>query len=133
MPFAFHSHVIRISFACQSYVVRISLVCARMLSVCTCMSFVCHSYVRVCHLHVTRMYSYVMVCHSYVFVCHPYVTRMYSCIIRMSLLCGFTMDHLKRNHSAFQLRIFFKKHYITMFVIITSKLHHSYTCHHLKV
>ena len=29
---------------------------------------------------------------QYVLVCHPYVTRMYSYVIRMSLVCGFTMN-----------------------------------------
>ena len=100
-----------------------SLVCARILSVCTRMSFIYHSYVLVCHLHVPRIYQYVIVCglyvlvchqyvivcngmslvctrmssvcHSYVLVCHCYVTRMYSHVIPMSLVCGFTMNHLE--------------------------------------
>ena len=29
---------------------------------------------------------------QHVLVCHPYVTRMYSYLIRMSLVCGFTMN-----------------------------------------
>ena len=36
---------------------------------------------------------YVLVCHSYVLVCHLYVTPMYLYVIRISLVCGFTMDH----------------------------------------
>ena len=69
-----------------------------------------HSYILVCHPYVTRMYSCVipmsLACtimsslyHSYVLVCHPYVTRMYLHVIRMSLVgirmslvCGFTMN-----------------------------------------
>ena len=54
-----------------------------------CMSSVCHSNVIRMSLVYTRMSS---VCHSYVLVCQPYVTRMYSCVIRMSLVCGFTMN-----------------------------------------
>ena len=75
-----HPYVTRMSFVC--HVIRMSLVCTRMLSVC-------HSYVLICHLYVTRMSS---VRHSYVLVCHPYVTRMYSSVIRMSLVCGLTMN-----------------------------------------
>ena len=41
-------------------------------------------------MYVTRIYSYVMVS----LVCHPYVTRMYLYVIRMSLVCGFTMNPL---------------------------------------
>ena len=66
-----------------------SLVCTRLL-------FVCHSYV-LRMSYVTHMYSYVIrmslvgtsmssVCHSYVLVCH-----------RMSLVCGFTMNHLNKD------------------------------------
>ena len=86
--FVFFSN--HISSVCHSYVIRMSLVCTRMSFVCTSMSSVCYSYVLVCHPYVTRMSS---VCHSYVFVCHPYVTRMYLYVIRMSLVCGFTMNH----------------------------------------
>ena len=67
----------------------------------TPMPSVCHSYVLACHPYVTRMYSmssvshsYVPVCHSYVLLCYPYVTRMYSYVIRMSLVCGFTMNRI---------------------------------------
>ena len=38
----------------------------------------------------TRMSS---VCHLYLLVYHPYVTPMYSYVIRMLLVCGFTMNH----------------------------------------
>ena len=89
-------------FVCYSYVtcryshvIGMSLVCARILSVCTRMYsyvMVCHSYLLVCNgvsLVCTRMSS---VCHSHVLVCHPYFTRMYSYVIRMSLVCGFTMN-----------------------------------------
>ena len=104
--FSFEPHVIRMSLVCHSYVTPMSLVCTRM-------SFVCHSYVLVCHLYVTRIYSYVLVCHQYVtrtslvctrmssvchsdvLVCDPYVTRMYSYVIRMSRVCGFTMNLLR--------------------------------------
>ena len=48
------------------------------------MSFVCH--------------SFVLVYYIYVLVCHPYVTCMYSYVILMSLVCGFTMNHLKTIH-----------------------------------
>ena len=55
------------SFQCYiQYVICMSLVCSGMLSVC-------HSYVLVCHLYETHMYSYVM---------------------RLSLVCGFTMNHV---------------------------------------
>ena len=40
----------------------------------------------------TRMSS---VCHSYALVCHPYATRMYSYVIRIWLVCGFTMNLLR--------------------------------------
>ena len=45
------------------------------------MPFVYHSYVLVCHPYVTRMCSYV--------------THMYSYVIRMSLVCGFTMNRFQ--------------------------------------
>ena len=68
-------------------------------TVCTRMSSVYRSYVLVCHPYVTRMYlchtydtRMASVCHSYVLVCHPYVTRMYSYSIRVSLVCGFTIN-----------------------------------------
>ena len=71
-----------------SYVIRMSLVCTRMSFVCTGMSSVRHSYVLVCYLYVTRMCSYVirisLACTHMSSVCHSYV-------IRMSLVCGFTM------------------------------------------
>ena len=113
MSLVCHPYVTRMSSVCHSYVICISLVCTRVSLVCTRMSFVCtrissicHSYVLVCHLYVfvchqcdsyiirmshlcTRMSS---ACHSYVPVCNLYVTRMYSYIIRMSLVCGFTIN-----------------------------------------
>ena len=84
----------------HSYVIRMSLAC-------TCMSSVCHSYALVCHPYVTHMYSYVTrvlllwtrmspVCHSYILVCHlvchSYVLACQPYVIRMSLVCGFTMN-----------------------------------------
>ena len=105
-----HSHVL----VCYSCVTHMYLYISRMSLLRTCMSSVCHSYVLVCHPYVTRMYSYVKpyvtriysyvirislvctcmssVCHSYVLVSHPYVTHLYSYVIRMSLVCGFTMN-----------------------------------------
>ena len=77
---------------CHSHVICMSLLCARTVHLCTCMPFACHSYVLVCYMYVTRMYLNVMICHSYVIVCHPYVTRMYLYVIRMSLVCGFTIE-----------------------------------------
>ena len=42
------------------------------------------------------MFFVSFVCHSYVIhmllVCNPFVTRMYSHVIRMSLVCDFTMN-----------------------------------------
>ena len=94
--------------ACHSYVTRMCLY----LSLCTRMLFICHSYILYVirmSLSSTRMSS---VCHSYVLICHPYVIRMYSCVIRtslvctrksslcqsyvirMSLVCGFTMNRI---------------------------------------
>ena len=75
-------HVIRMSLQCHPYVTLM------------------YSYVLACHPYVTRItlssvsHSYVPVCHSYVLVCYPYVTRMYSYVIRMSLVCGFTMNRI---------------------------------------
>ena len=113
----YHSCVTRM----QLYIICIYLHVICMSLVCTHMSSVCHSYVLVyngmslvCHTYVTCMYSYVMVCHLYVIcmslvyirissvyrwcvlLCHLYVTRMYSYVIGMSLVCGFTMNPLKR-------------------------------------
>ena len=68
------SHVIRMSFACYLFALIFFL------------------YVLIFHSYVSRMYSYASVRHSYVLVWHPYVTRMYSYLIRMSLVCGFTMN-----------------------------------------
>ena len=82
--------------------------CLHVICICS-MSFVYQSYVLVCHPYVTHMYSYLIrmslvytrmssVCHWYVLVCHPYVTRikdlarMYSYVIRVLLVCGFTMN-----------------------------------------
>ena len=62
-----HSYVSRMEW----YVICMSLLCTRMSLVCTCMSSVCQQYVLVCHQYVTCMYSYV---------------------IRMSLICGSTMN-----------------------------------------
>ena len=65
------------------------------------MSVVCPLYVLVCHPHATRVYSYVirMSLDSHVLACHPYVARTYSYVIRVylyviriSLVCGFTMN-----------------------------------------
>ena len=66
--------------ACHPYVTRMEFVChfIRMSLLCTRISSVCHSYIPACYL--------------YVLVCHPYVTRMYSYVIRVSLVCGFTMN-----------------------------------------
>ena len=76
-----HSFAICMSFVCQSYVLSchwyficMSLLYACKSSVCTRTPFVCHSYLLVCRLYATRMYSYV---------------------IRMSLVCGFTMNYIK--------------------------------------
>ena len=70
-----------------SYVIRMSLAFTRMSSVCHLHVTPMYSYVLVCHLYVTRMYLYVMVCHSDVLVCHPYVARVYSYVISMSSAC----------------------------------------------
>ena len=70
-----------------SYVISMSLVCTRM-------SFQCHFYVLVCN-GMSLVYTRIpYVCYSYVLVCHPYVTRLYSYVIRMSLVCDFTMNRL---------------------------------------
>ena len=73
-----------------------SFVClvSRMSFVCTRMSSACHSCVLVCHPYVTRLACTRMssVCRSYILVCHPYVTRVYLYVIRISLVCGFTMN-----------------------------------------
>ena len=78
----------------QPYVTRIYSCLIRMSLVYSRMSFVCHSYVFVHHSYVTRMYSYVirmsLVCTRMSFVCHSYVLV----VIRMSLVCGFTMNLL---------------------------------------
>ena len=50
------------------------------------------SYVICMSLVSTRMSA---LCHSYVLVCQPYVTLMYSYGIRMSLVCGFTMNPIR--------------------------------------
>ena len=83
-----HSHVP----VCHAYVTRMYSYVICMSVVCTRMSPVCYSYVLVVicmSLVCTRMSS---VSHSYVLEYHPYVTRMYSYVIRMSLVCGFTMN-----------------------------------------
>ena len=93
----------RMSSVCHSYVIVCHLYVTRMYSFIIRMSLLCtpyvlcYSYVLICHLYVTPMYSYVIrmslvgtgmssVCHSYVLVCH-----------RMSLVCGFTMNHLNKD------------------------------------
>ena len=70
-----------------------------MYSYVTHMSFVCHSYVLICYLHVLVCNGMSLACtrflsvyYSYVLVCLPYVTRMYSYVIRMSFVCGFTVN-----------------------------------------
>ena len=82
-------------FICMySYAIRMSVVCTHISSVChsyvlcTRMSSVCIRMPSVC----TRMSS---LCHSYVLACHPYVTHIYLYVIRMSLVCGFTMNLFK--------------------------------------
>ena len=89
MPSLGHSYILEchlyvtgvrtpMSSACHLYV----LVCNGMPLVCTPMSLIC-----------ARILS---VCHSYILVCHPHVTPMYSYVIRMSLICGFTMHPTER-------------------------------------
>ena len=76
------------------YLICMSVVCTCMSSVCHSYVLVCHSYVLVCHPHITRMYSYVirmsLVCTRMSFACHSYV------VIRMSLICGFTMNLFRK-------------------------------------
>ena len=97
-----------------------SFACACILPICMRIPSVWQSYVLVCHPYVTGISS---VCHSYVLICHSYVTRMYSYVIRISLVCGFTMNHLalakkscnKINNSRAQVcRLLF---FVTMFWI----------------
>ena len=76
--------------ACHPYVTPMPSVCHSYVLVCTRMSSVCHSYYSMSSVS----HSYVPVCHSYVLVCYPYVTRMYSYVIRISLVCGFTMNRI---------------------------------------
>ena len=105
-----HSYVIRMPFVYHSYVNGMSNVCTRMLLICHTDVIRMYSYV-ICILLVctrkdvkeklsnflgirilsvcTRMSS---VCHSYVLVCHLYVTRIYSYVIRVTLVCGFTVN-----------------------------------------
>ena len=66
------------------YVIHMSLACNRMSSVFDTYVLVCHSYVHTCHSYVTRVYLYVT---HMSLVYHSYVTRM-------SLVCGFTINHL---------------------------------------
>ena len=88
-----------------SYVIRMSLLCTRISSVCqsfvcmylnrisllcTCIPSVCQSFVLVCRPYVTHMYSYV-----------NRIARMFSYVIRMPLVCGFTMDLLKPSFDCF--------------------------------
>ena len=102
-----HSYVL----VCHPYVTHIYWYVFRMSLVCTCMSSVCHSYVLlcnrmsfVCHSYVLLRQPYVtrstrrtrmsFVCHSFVLLCQLYVARMYSYVIRMPLVCGFTMSRV---------------------------------------
>ena len=72
MSFVYQSYVLVFPL----YVIRMSLVCARILSVYTCMPFVCHSYV----IHMSLVYTRMSL------VCYPYVTHMYLYVIRMSMI-----------------------------------------------
>ena len=62
------------------------------------MSFICHSHVIACHPYLTRMYSYVTRMYTHVTRVYLYVTHMslvyHSYVTRMSLVCGFTINHL---------------------------------------
>ena len=109
-----HSYVTRMYsyvLVCHPYVTRIYWYVFRMSLVCTCMSSVCHSYVLLCNRMSFICHSYVLlrqpyatrstrrtrmsfVCHSYVLLCQLYVARMYSYVIRMPLVCGFTMSRV---------------------------------------
>ena len=88
MSFSNHPYATCMPFVCQSYV----LVCHSYIILLSLAWLVCHSYVipYVRKSHVcTRM---PFVCHSYVLECHSYATRMHLYVIRMSLVCGFTMN-----------------------------------------
>ena len=129
MPFAFHSYVIRMSIVCRTYITRMCsyVICMylyviRMSLVCTRMSPACHSYVLVCNgvsLVCVRMPS---LCYSYVLVYHPYVTLMW-----------FYHGPSETKSQCLSVTAFILKTLYNNVRNITSKLHHSHTCHHLKV
>ena len=98
-----HSYIL----VCQPYFTRTYSYVIRMSPVCTRMPSACHSYVFVCHPYITSMYSYV-ICMSLVFisnvirmplVCTCMSSVCHSCVywyvIRMSLVCGFTMNRCR--------------------------------------
>ena len=101
ISFVCHSHRIRVCsyVTCMSVQFNIILHVIRMSLVYPCI-FLCHSYVVhmsfVYHSYVTRISLACVlmspVSHSYVLVCHPYIICMYSYVIRLSLVCGFTMN-----------------------------------------
>ena len=104
-PFVCHSYVLAYylyAIICHSYVILMYLyviLCHSYVPVCHSYNTrmwsyapACHSYVLVFHPYVTRCFCMSSVCHSYVLVCHPYVTRIYLYDIRVSLVCGFTMN-----------------------------------------
>ena len=88
------------SFVCHSYVIHMYSYDTRMSFVCTRMSSASHSYVFVCHPYVTCMYSYV--------IPMPLVfTRMYSYVVRMSIVCGFTMNQIHQLSNIY-LQVYYK-------------------------
>ena len=83
-----HSYVL----VCHSYVTRMYSYIIRISLICTCMSSVCHSYELVYHLYLIHMYLYVI---RMSLVCTRMLSLSHSYIIRMSLVCGFAMNHEK--------------------------------------